>query len=115
MLAMDKVHFIRQLYYEQGKDIPTIIAETGHDRKTIVKYLDMTDFNLPEPQPSDPEAICPKLDRFKPVIDGWLIEDKKYYRKQRHTAKRVLKRLVKEVEGFDCSYRLVEYSGTMKP
>ena len=107
MLAMDKVHFIRQLYYEQGKDIPTIIAETGHDRKTIVKYLDMTDFNLPEPEPSDPEAICPKLDRFKPVIDSWLIEDKKYSRKQRHTAKRVFRRLEKEVEGFDCSYRLV--------
>lgn len=107
MLAMDKVHSIRQLYYEQGKDIPTIIAETGHDRKTIVKYLDMTDFNLPEPKPSDPEAICPKLDDFKPIIDSWLLEDKKAPRKQRHTAKRVFRRLIKEVSGFDCSYRLV--------
>ena len=26
MIAMDKVHFIRQLYYEQGKDIPAILA-----------------------------------------------------------------------------------------
>lgn len=46
MLAMDKIHFIRQLYYEQGKTIPEIIAETGHDRKTIIKYLDMTDFDI---------------------------------------------------------------------
>lgn len=107
MLAMDKIHFIRQLYYEQGKDIPTIIAQTGHDRKTIVKYLDMTDFNLPEPEPSDPEAICPKLDKYKPIIDTWLLEDKKAPRKQRHTAKRVFKRLEKEAPGFDCSYRLV--------
>ena len=38
MLTMDKVHSIRQLYYEQGKNIPTIIAETGYDRKTICKY-----------------------------------------------------------------------------
>lgn len=107
MIAMDKINHIRQLFYEQGLDIPAIIAETGHDRKTIVKYLDMTDFNLPEPEPSDPEAICPKLDRFKPIIDSWLLEDQKAPRKQRHTAKRVYKRLKKEVEGFDCSYRLV--------
>ncbi|SER86922.1 hypothetical protein SAMN04487884_112136, partial [Butyrivibrio fibrisolvens] len=45
MLAMDKVYSIRRLFYEQGKSISDIIAETGHDRKTIVKYLDMTNFN----------------------------------------------------------------------
>ena len=49
MLAMNKIQSIRQLYYEQGKTIPEIITETGHDRKTITKYLDMTDFNAPEP------------------------------------------------------------------
>lgn len=107
MLTMDKVHFIRQLYYEQGKDIPTIIAETGHDRKTVCKYIDMTDFNTPEPEIKDPENICPKLDRFKPLIDEWLISDKKAPRKQRHTAKRVFHRLRKEADAFDCSYRLV--------
>ena len=107
MIAMDKINHIRQLFYGQGLDIPAIIAETGHDRKTIVKYLDMTDFNLPEPKPSDPEALCPKLDKYKPIIDEWLTEDKKAPRKQRHTAKRVFKRLEKEVQGFDCSYRLV--------
>ena len=46
---MNKIHSIRQLYCEQGKTIPEIITETGHDRKTITKYLDMTDFNAPEP------------------------------------------------------------------
>ena len=49
MLAMDKIHSIRQLYYEQRKTIPEIIAETDHDRKTITKYLDMTDFHALEP------------------------------------------------------------------
>ena len=47
MIAMDKVHSIRQLFYEQGKSVSAIAAETGHDRKTISKYLDMTDFNTP--------------------------------------------------------------------
>lgn len=31
MLAMDKIHSIRQLYYEQGKTIPEIITETDHE------------------------------------------------------------------------------------
>lgn len=62
---MDKIHSIRQLYYEQGKTIPEIITETGHDRKTITKYLDMTDFNAPEPVTPDPEGICPKLEPYK--------------------------------------------------
>lgn len=35
MLAMDKIHSVRQFYFEQGKAIPKIIAETGHNRKTI--------------------------------------------------------------------------------
>ena len=106
MLAMDKIHLIRQLFYEQGYDISDIIAKTGHDRKTIVKYLDMTDFNLPEPKPVNPQDLCPKLDPYKPLITQWLIADKSAPRKQRHTAKRVYNRL-KKIHGFDCSYRLV--------
>ena len=51
--------------------------------------------------------MCPKLDAYKPLIDQWLLDDRKAPRKQRHTAKRVFKRLVAESEGFDCSYRLV--------
>lgn len=62
MIAMDKVHSIRQLFYEQGKSVSAIAAETEHDRKTISKYLDMTDFNTPEPKKEDPENMCPKLD-----------------------------------------------------
>lgn len=104
---MDKVHSIRQLFYEQGKSVSAIAAETGHDRKTISKYLDMTDFNTPEPKKEDPENMCPKLDAYKPLIDQWLLDDRKAPRKQRHTAKRVFKRLLAESEGFDCSYRLV--------
>ena len=107
MLTMDKVRFIRQLYYKQGKDIPSIIATTGHDRKTICKYIDMTDFNISEPKVKDPENICPKLDNYKSLIDEWLTSDKKAPRKQRHTAKRIFHRLRREADGFDCSYRLV--------
>ena len=111
MIAMDKVHSIRQLFYEQGKSVSAIAAETGHDRKTISKYLDMTDFNTPEPKKEDPENMCPKLDAYKPLIDQWLLDDRKAPRKQRHTAKRVFKRLQTETE--DWSYVKKKYKLNM--
>jgi transposase len=64
-------------------------------------------FNEPVAKPASQQRFCPKLDAFKPVIDEWLENDKSAPRSQRHTAKRVYKRLTREVEGFNCSYRLV--------
>jgi len=107
MTTMDQIHHIRALYYEQSMKISEIVRESGMDRKTIIKYVDMVDFNKPAPIPVKEQQFCPKLNIHKSLIDGWLIEDKKAPRKQRHTAKRVFRRLQKEVEGFDCSYRLV--------
>lgn len=96
----------RQLYYAQRKTIPEIIAETGHDRKTITKYLDMTDFNALEPVALEPEGICPKLKPYKFLIDDtWLMGDKKVPRKQRHTARRVYRRLDKEADGCQLTDR----------
>ena len=38
----------------------------------------------------------PVLDRWKPIIDGWLEADREAPRKQRHTARRIWQRLVDE-------------------
>ena len=106
MFSMDQIKHIRELFYRQGKNISEIARETDCDWKTVRKYIDMDDFNEPVPF-MEQRVICPKLDPFKPIIDKWLAEDKKAPRKQRHTAKKVFKRLQKEVDGFNCSYRLV--------
>ncbi len=107
MLTMDQIHRIRQLYYEQGQNnISELARLTGLNRKTVTKYVDMTDFNDQDPMTKE-QNFCPKLDPFKPIIDEWLKDDKKVSRKQRHTATKVFRRLSKEVEGFNCSYRLV--------
>lgn len=103
---MDRIQHIRELYYRQGKNISVIARETGCDWKTVRKYIDMDDFNAPIPI-MEQRDFCPKLDPYKPLIDKWLTDDKKAPRKQRHTAKRIFKRLRKEVDGFNCSYRLV--------
>lgn len=106
-LTMDQIHHIRVMFYQQGMKISEIASETGLNRKTVSKYVDMEDFNSPPPTPKSEEKHESKLDPFKPLIDEWLKADKLAPRKQRHTAKRVYHRLQKEAEGFDCSYRLV--------
>jgi transposase len=107
MLTMDQLHDIRFRFFEKGENISQITKALHLDWKTVQKYVDMTDFNLPDPKPASDKRFCPKLDPYKPMIDSWLEEDKQAPRKQRHTAKRVYNRLMKEVEGFDCSYRTV--------
>lgn len=114
MTTMDQIKNIRNLYYHQGKKISEISSETGLNRKTVSKYIDMEDFNPPEVKPASLHRFCPKLEPFKAIIDQWLEDDKKAPRKQRHTAKRVHKRLAKEVTGYDCSYRLVANYVTYK-
>ena len=105
--TMDQIHHIRELFYQQDKNISQIASETGLNRKTISKYVDMEDFNSPLPTAASAELHESKLDSFKPLINEWLQADKLAPRKQRHTAKRVFKRLKDEADGFDCSYRLV--------
>lgn len=107
MTTMDQIHRIRQLYYEQDKNLNEIAIIMNCDWRTVRKYVDMEDFNSPPPAPVSEESHESKLDPFKPLIDSWLKADKLAPRKQRHTAKRVFRRLRDEAEDFNCSYRLV--------
>lgn len=106
MTSMDQIHRIRELYFGQDKSLTEIARIEKLDWRTVRKYVDMEDFNEPSPSP-DEEQHSSKLDLYKPIIDKWLMEDKKAPRKQRHTAKRIHKRLKEEVDGYACSYRLV--------
>ncbi len=107
MTTMDQIHRIRELYYEQDKNLKEIAIIMNCDWRTVRKYVDMEDFNTPSPTPVSKEEHESKLDPFKPFIDEWLEADKLAPRKQRHTAKRIYRRLRDEAEGFNCSYRLV--------
>ena len=80
------------------------LKKTGADPKTIRKYLAQDDFS---PQPPIIQEKPSKLDPFKPIIQEWLDEDKKHWRKQHHTAQRVYERLVEE-HGYTGSYSIVQ-------
>jgi transposase len=107
MLTMDKIQDVRFRYYVKGEKISQIVTELKLDWKTVQKYIDMTDFNEPAATPSSEKRFFPKLEPYKATIDKWLEEDRAAPRKQRHTAKRVFRRLKEEFPGFDCSYRTV--------
>ena len=95
MLAMDQIHDIRNDYYVQGLNISEIANKRNLAWRTVQKYIDMTDFNDPDPMPKE-KALCPKLEPYKAKIDDWLVADKAEPRKQRHTAARVYNRLKEE-------------------
>ena len=63
-----------------------------------------------------PERAAPKLDRVAPLIDVMLREDLTAPRKQQHTARRVLARLVDEHQITDVSYWTVrDYVAKRRP
>lgn len=107
MTTMDQIHRIRELFYEQGKNLNEIAIIMNCDWRTVRKYVDMEDFSSPPPAHLRNEEHSSKLDPFKPQIDSWMEADKLAPRKQRHTAKRIYKRLESENQDFSCSYRLV--------
>ena len=103
MLTMSQINHIKDLS-NCGYRISEISKKTGADPKTIRKYLAQDDFS---PQPPIILEKQSKLDPFKPIIQEWLDEDKKHWRKQHHTAQRVYERLVEE-HGYTGSYSIVQ-------
>ncbi len=103
MYTMSQINHIKDLS-NCGYRISEISKKTGADPKTIRKYLSQEDFS---PVPPVVQTQPSKLDPFKPVIQEWLDEDKKHWRKQHHTAQRIYERLVEE-QGYTGSYSVVQ-------
>jgi transposase len=95
MIRMDQYGYIRTAYRVYRKSIKQICRETGHSRETVRKVLRSEPFGY-SPRTEQP---YPVLGSYLPVIDQWLEEDKQRPKKQRHTAKRIYDRLVRE-HGF---------------
>ncbi|MEN1762222.1 IS21 family transposase, partial [Anoxynatronum sibiricum] len=92
MLTITQVHYIRELFYEEGKSYSEISSMTGKNYRTVKKYIEMEDFNEQYHQALRPN----KSDVLRPIIQKWLLEDQSRHRKQRHTATRIYDRLKTE-------------------
>jgi len=119
MLSMAEKECIRKMFFFKGMNKSEIARKTGTDRKTVRKVINKDNWNeeLKGNKNGDKDKSVvkckkeSKLAKYYPLIDEWLMNDKKAKVKQRHTAKRVYVRLVElcKSEGyvFPCSYRLV--------
>ncbi len=92
MLAITQVNYIRKLYFDKGKSFTEIEKATGHNYRTIKKYVEQEDFN--EPLVKKSSQI--KSDLIKPFVRNILLEDKNLKKKHRHTAKAIYKRVLRE-------------------
>ena len=105
VLRMAQTEYIRDLYEVEGKSMRAIAKEVGMSFRTVQKYVRQEDFS-----PKMPEAKVERhrvLEPYLAIIDGWMEQDQREPRKQRHTAKRMYDRLKAE-EGYPGAYNAVK-------
>lgn len=94
---------IRRDARREGLSVRALAKRYRVHRRTVRQAL-----ASPVPPARRPRSsVAPKLDRVRPLIDAMLREDLTAPRKQRHTARRVLARLVDEHGIGDISYSTV--------
>ena len=84
---------IRKAHEREGLSVRTLARRFHVHRRDVRQALTSA---VPPPRKAAPARAAPKIDPWKPVIEGWLEEDKKAPRKQRHSARRVWQRLREE-------------------
>ena len=104
MIGVDKIQDIREMW-RKGHSVAEIARVTGVSEPTVRKYRDMDDLSPkpPKAHETESELIAPHA----ATIDGWLRDDTRYWRKQRHTAVRVFVRL-RDEKGYEGSYSTVQ-------
>ena len=102
MLAMAQIEYIKHLYEVEGKSLREIAKTLRKNFRTVQKYAYQNDWNPPV-KPNTSPSCFPVLGAYIPIIDEWLEQDEREPRKQRHTIKRIYRRLQEE-HGYKGSY-----------
>jgi transposase len=92
MLKVEQYEFIRTGYRVYGLTISELARRSGHSRNTIRKMLE-NEYTGYAPRKHQP---FPVLEPYMEIINSWLEQDKEQHRKQKHTARRIYTRLVRE-------------------
>lgn len=90
---MELFEQIRKAHDREQVSVRGLSRRFGTHRRSVRQALASP---LPPPRKAAPPRPAPVLDRWKPIIDGWLRDDEDAPRKQRHTARRVFQRLTEE-------------------
>ncbi len=92
MLRMDQYELVRTAHRIYGKNISELSRMTGHSRNTIKKAIREEPWGYKERE----HQPFPVLEPYLETIDTWIEGEKDQPKKQRHTARRVYHRLIKE-------------------
>jgi transposase len=90
---MEQFEQIRRDRDREGLSIRALAERHGVHRRAVRQALASP---LPPAKGSPEHRSAPKLGEYRELIDEWLVADLQAPRKQRHTAKRVWRRLVDE-------------------
>ena len=89
MISMHDVNSIRTLR-RRGESIASISRIVGYSGPTVRKYLKAQDLSPAMPKKCDRPST---LNEYRSIIEGWLDEDSKTWRKQHRTARHIWQRL----------------------
>jgi transposase len=95
-MARSRVELFEQIRRDRragGSSIRELAGRHRVHRRTVRQALASA---VPPPRKAYSQRPRPAVDRYRQVIDGWLLADREVPRKQRHTARRVWQRLVAE-------------------
>lgn len=87
----------------EGLSVRALAVRYGVHRRTVRQALD----SAAPPERKQRQGVSWRLEPFKGAIDAMLIEDTTAPRKQRHTARRILARLIEEHGAQELSYSTV--------
>jgi transposase len=114
-MARSKVELFEAIRRDERRDglsIRALADRHGVHRRTVRQALE----NAVPPERKTPARTAPKLDPAKLLIDAMLLLDLTAPRKQRHTARKVLARLVDEQQMTELTYSAVrDYVAKRRP
>ena len=100
---MEQFAAIRRDHRVEGLSIRALAEKHHAHRRTVRQALESA---MPLPRRT-PRRVAPRLEPFKAAIDDMLRGDLEAPKKQRHTARRILARLVDEHGAGELSYSTV--------
>lgn len=112
VLRVELFEAIRRDERRDGLSIRALADKHGVHRRTVRQALDAA----APPERKSPVRVAPKMDPVKPLIDVMLRQDLDAPRKQRHTVRRILARLIDEHGVTTVCYSSVrEYVAQRRP
>ena len=112
MVGVEEKERIRKAYFRREKSIRWIAKNYHYSRPTVRKALE--DASPPVYRRSK-EHAARVLGPFKPIIKGWLEQDKTAPKKQRHTGKRIFDRLEEECGYEGAKVTVYKYLEKVRP